>query len=401
MKNQAVQFANSRTGYCNYLKACVPPHGENYVPLFRCGVPSFLPTCFWVLASESVGNCVIQQEHKPSVAAAIRMGWDEQTSLFSPGNIRQQDLANHSPAYLRLQATYFAIHALDSLGERIPERLEFAKLLSNTDFAVGWIAGGRWENPWLQSNNVMFALSFLQTEHQWFDNQQALLSYDAILDYLDTRQDPTTGLWHSEFGGDIPNAVYAAYHFFPFYFWRKRRPDFINQIINSVLSIQSEDGLFGGGACEDLDAAHTLIMMSMVSEYRKSEVMDRLHICRERLLQLQNPDGGFPNYLAWDTQKKGWKRKLAERSGAIHILPARMKKRGLSAHATWKYSGWTELECPRGVSDLWGTWFRFATASLITSRLDDGGTTWSHNSRKLPGLAWHDEQKILESVPAT
>lgn len=364
-----------------------------FVPLYEGGAPHLLPTCFAVSALECCGSLDrIPEDRRSEIASALLAAQRPENGLFGPGPLRRKDLSSHSATYIRMQATYFAIHALDALGTQPEHPVRFVERLLDHGYLRGWLDGGPWNNPWLHSNNIMFALTFLQAHHAGTGERVALDAFDAILDYLDERQDPETGLWQPDDGVNLENAIYAAYHFFPYYFWRGVCPAHVDRIIDSALAIQKPGGLFGreasGGACEDLDAVHTLVMMSLVSDHRASDVRAALERCFFRLLQLQQPDGGFTNYGASELPAS-WKRRLARSLGVEHLVA-----RPLSA-PTWRYSGWRTLECPNARSDMWGAWFRPLALRLIADRYPDlAGPSGPGRYRSIPGLGWHDEASI-------
>ena len=135
-------------------------------PLHRTGPASLLPTCFAVLACECCG--VLEQlpaELRSATADYLLRQQSAQSGLFELGSIERKDLTSHSASYLRLQATYFAVHALDALGYQAPYTLPLVDRLLSREYAWGWLDGGPWHDPWLHSNTIMFALSFLQVEH--------------------------------------------------------------------------------------------------------------------------------------------------------------------------------------------------------------------------------------------
>ncbi len=363
------------------------------------GQPAFMPTCFAVLAAEFSGLLrTLGKERRREIADALLAFQREETGLFEPGTLRRKELTSHSATYLRFQATYFAIHALDALDQRPRHEIRVTGRLCNIDYLRGWLDGGPWGNPWLHSNNIMFALTFLQHRHATQDDPAALRAFDALLAYLDDRQDAATGLWQPDEGVDLANGMYAAYHFFPYYFWRGVRPRHVERIIDSSLAVQHRDGLFGigrgGGACEDLDAVHALVMMSLISGHRREDVDHALRTCLHRILIGQNPDGGFPNRLPPLQKKhKSWKAHVR------NVLP--MPERP-APQPVWYHSGWRLLSCPRGASDMWSAWFRPLAAQLIVEHLGHGScTSLPPSYRRLPGLGWHDPARIERSQRET
>jgi hypothetical protein len=367
-------------------------------PLHTQGRPSLLPTCFAILACECCGVLEkIPTELRRATADQLLRQQSPISGYFEPGLIEAGDLTSHSATYIRLQATYFAVHAADALGHQPVYKLPLVDKLVSPGYAHGWLDAGPWHNPWLHSNNIMFALSFLQLEGDRSRDPAYLQAYDAILDYLDDRQDSDSGLWQPDGGRDDANAVFAAYHFFPFYFWRGRRPYHVERIIDTILSIQQSSGFFkagGGGACEDLDAVHTLVMMSLATNHRASDVRAALGRCNGAIAESQQRDGGFRNY---NVTGERWLRKLVRSSRMDRVLLGRRL-----AVPIWRCGGWKPLSCPITESDTWAAWFRPLSLKLIADRYADHVVLNSRGRyRRMPGLGWHDESKIRESQPST
>jgi GT2 family glycosyltransferase len=370
---------------------------EPLIGLWRDGMPHVQPTCFGVLAAETLG-CLsdIKRTHGPALTRIFEGVERDADGLPLMAELRRPELSSHSATYIRLQTQYFLLHASDALGLSPAIPLGFLEKLSDRGYLFGWMDGGPWDNPWLHSNNIMFALTFLQFWWSATGTHLAIQRIDDVLDYLDQRQDSGSGLWQPNNGTDMYNAMYAAYHFWPYYFWRGRRPRHVEAVIDATLGLQRPDGLFGrsgsgGGACEDLDAIHTLVMMSLVADHRAAEVESALARALESLLAAQNDDGGFSNYFV-HTQPKSLRRRASEAVGLDRLLKRRMKAR------EWRQSGWTQLSCPVTRSDMWAAWFRPLAIRLILHRYGVGPQGSEAGAfRRKPGLGWHDTQQIRAS----
>jgi SAM-dependent methyltransferase len=361
--------------------------------------PGLLPTCFAVLTEETLGSLrKWDQARRRQTAQTILAYQERESGLFGAYLVRQEDLQwphTCDLRYVQYQITYLALSALTALGERPSHPLRFAERFLDREFALGWVEGGPWHDPWNHSNRIMFLLRFLVHFAQNGEQPQAWEVYDAVLKDLLLQQDPDTGLWHGFASCDRRTAVYAAYHFFPFMFWRGMLPPFADRIIDTALSIQHSDGLFGagpgGGACEDLDAIDTLVKFSLVTDHRASDVQAALERAFDRILQIQRFDGGFPNYLAEQRadRRRSLKGRLAQLPGLHTVL-----SRSIGPAMTY-YSGWRETGAERGTSDMWAAWFRPLALNLIASRHPDLGP-FPEGSRfhSLPGLGWHDEERV-------
>lgn len=360
-----------------------------WAPLFEGGEPNLMATCFAVLGAECSGALEDTDEQtKEEIATSINACQSKETGIFTCYPLKRTELSSHSATYIQMQATYFAIHALDALGAEAGYPIAFREKLKDAAYTEGWIDGGNWKSPWLHSNNIMFALTFLQTSNEFSQevtssNTKANSAFNHILDYLDKRQDPVSGLWQPDDGREDRNAVFAAYHFFPYYFFAGRPLQYEERIIDTLLKMIQPDGFFGyavgrSGACEDLDVIHSLVLLASSNNYRCDDVRETLSKSLDALLSIQSIDGGFPNYLKISTSIKDL------------VKNPRVIRRYFNNKNHWQYSGWKRLTCPRGISDTWGSWFRPLSIRLISEYLSpDGSLELGGCYRRLPGLGWH------------
>ena len=358
------------------------------------GPPTLMATCFAVLSEECIGTLSAwPQQRRQSVISFLKSQQSVADGLFATASVRREDCDQTShcdPEYIRLQLTYFSLTALHALQEVPSHPLAFARRFLNPSFALGWVDGGPWDNPWNQSNRVMFLLRFLIHLATKEGEDAAWLVYDRLLDYLLERQNQETGLWHGASHASVREGVFAAYHFFPFFFWRGRAVPHPERIIDSVLSIQHADGLFGeqqgGGACEDLDAIDTLVKFSLVTEHRATEVRNALIRALDRLLLLQNPDGGFPDQpLQASDLQRSLRRRVADGLGVTKVL-----NRPFLLPRT-HYSGWQTMGAAKGESTMWAAWFRPLAIRLILARNPDLSESPIPGCfHSLPGLGWHN-----------
>ena len=370
--------------------------------------PHLLPTCFAVLAAETLGTLPQwPAARRAAVLEYLGSQQDPASGLFGLPLLKQEDLAWQDICdlrYVRYQIAYFALSAFTALGGRPPHALAFAESFCNPDYALGWIEAGPWHNPWNHSNRIMFLLRFLIHIHEQGNSPAALRAIDTVLAELRRQQDPRTGLWHGYAGCSNAEAIYAAYHIFPFMFWRGIRPAHPERVLDAALSMVYPDGLFGSqpgsGACEDLDAIDVLVKFSMLTDHRGAEVRAVLTRAFDRILQLQRDDGGFPNHLLPPGARatKTLKRRLAEAVGLDVLLNRRFPPHWNRVY----YSGWFKVGAIKSHSDMWAGWFRPLALNLIASRYPDlGKVPAAARFHGLPALGWHDETLVRASrLPA-
>jgi hypothetical protein len=356
---------------------------------------TLLSSCFAALSLQLTGDL----QKQPTTE---RDGWAEyiqshqqlNTGMFVDPMLKRKDLRSqsHSLTYMTWQSTFFAVAALDALDTKPMHPLSFVQDIQNKHSADSWMQKQQWNNPWLASNMVMFLLS-LSISRTQDDLDPAGVSYaHAMLDWLDEHQDPETGYWNPRGTASLRNAMAGAFHFYFFYYYLGRPIKYVNRIIDSTLSLQAEDGLFGkklgGGACIDLDAIDILVKLSLLTDYRSSEIYEALQKAFVALWVNQNSDGSFCEAKRPLPAKK-WQRKCAERL-KLDILLDRPWGESITSQA-----GWRKMQYNIQEGDLWSTWFRTLSLALISLRYpkkfllkDD----WVFV--KKPALGWHNENAV-------
>ncbi len=367
---KGIEAANTIIEHCpgytrkvvNWLNSLEEPDGYKFS---HNSLITILSNCFVILTQEGLGNLQDNETFRGKWISYIQERQDPETGLFIDPLLDKYPPAEkgHDREYLLYQITYFAIQALDALGSRPLYPLIFLRPF-HQQFAINeWLNHLDWSNPWLESNRTMFVLAFLIYQAEIEESPDAVDIYFKILDWLDQKQDPKTGLWGLNEGASILNAVAAAYHFIPFYEYVHRPILRMRKIVDACLSLQQKDGLFGqedgGGACEDEDVIDLLAVITKKISYRKEEIKTALIRSFWAIWNLQNEDGGF-----------GY-------SG---------KKPGNSYH----FSSWKAMEANTALSDTWSTWFRLtALATVHTLFPYDVPDLGEWKFRRWPALGYH------------
>lgn len=305
--------------------------------------------------------------------------------------------------YLHYQTTAFMLSAIDALGGKAEYNFRFLSNYKSKNYIIEWLNNLDWKNPWHQSNKIMFILQFLSYEYIIFKDNKSFTFLINILDWLDEFQDPETGFWGTNKGSSLYNAMAGAFHFLMFYFYFKRSLKFNEKMIDSVLKIQSKDGLFypfgGGGACEDVDAIDILVKLSSITDYKNDEIKSALYKAYKKILTYQNSDGGFcwarrPSYsLHYSYRYLNPFSKLYNFNYAKFVI-----KRSILSPFVDKYkesnillySGWDKMKFKVSESDIWSTWFRLLALALIESKYPElKNQNINFKFRRLPALGWH------------
>ncbi len=280
--------------------------------------------------------------------------------------------SDHDLAYLLDQITYFALQALDALGSAPRHPIQVLERWPTPEAFVAWMERLDWSNAWLQSNRVMFALTFLVHAVEHMHEQAAARLFHAALDWLDATQDQETGTWGRKAGSSLLNGMAATYHFLPFYEYVQRPIQYLSNLIDATLALQQPDGLFGagagGGACEDLDAIGVLAIAARSTDYRADEVKRAIIRAFWGVWNTQNDDGGFGYALRADEQ-------------------------------TYRFSNWAAMESHLRASDVWATWSRLVALGTIRRWFpDDTPALPPWRFRRLPALGYHRTTHMLDDA---
>jgi len=345
-----------------WLESLAAGSGFRFTPEGEATVTS---TAIGVLLAEGLGKLADLPVPREELVRTLKEAQDETTGLFLEPLAARIPLAEglHGEEYFRWMTTYFVLHALDALQEKPEYPLRFLDFLSGRESVYAWLDQLDWSNPWRESNRVMHLLSALLFRLKWQVDPAAADRYHDVLDWLDERQDPRTGLWGTEKGASLLNAVAGAYHFVPFYRYARRPVRAWSKIVDACLALQQEDGLFGpspgGGACEDLDAIDLLCTAARIRKRLEPEIRRALTRAFWAIWNLQREDGSFP---------------YAGRTGA----------------ETYRFSSWPGMEAQTGGGDVFATWFRLAALHTIRSVLgEDLPPPGEWTFRRLPALGFH------------
>ena len=334
---------------------------------FAAATPrTLLSTCIAILLHEGLESLegVSPQERK-SWCLYVQSCQDPSSGLFLDPLLEQFPVESelHDRAYIELLMTYFAIQSLDALGEAAVHPLQFLAQFETPGAIAAWLDRLDWSNPWLESNRVMFVLAGLIHRAEKEGDTAAPALYHQVLDWLDRAQDTKTGLWGTEQGASLLNAIAGAYHFVPFYEYVHRPVRSVSKIIDAALSLQQDDGLFGpgpgGGACEDLDVIDLLATLTKQFNYRASDVKKSLIRSFWSVWNLQNADGGFP-YAARGSRE------------------------------TYRFGSWTPLEVDMRESDVFASWFRLMALETVRCTYpEDLPEIGAWRFRRWPALGFH------------
>lgn len=352
--------------------------------------PSVISTALALLIFEQYNALPVDGQE--NWQAALLATQDEHSGLFIDPLLDPADLRAGGPGleYIHQQTTYFALQALDALQGRPVYPLRFIQPYLERVSMAAWLDGLEWGKPWSVSNRVMFLASAVIIQGLNDPSIGHKVWISDLLDWLDTHQDPLSGFWGDRPGVPAGHAMAATYHFLPYYLWMERDFHYPEQMIDSTLLLQGEDGLFhssqGGDACLDVDALDILLKCRLLTDHRSGEIEQAVERIYWGLVRNQENAGGFCRARLRPLPGKSRKRQLAEKFGLDKLLNRPYQPWS----ETWKFSGWDRMPYEIHHGDLWSTWFRSFGLGLISRTYPHkypAPVDWKF--RRLPALGWH------------
>jgi hypothetical protein len=259
-----------------------------------------------------------------------------------------------------MHQTSTALGVLRQFGKEPTYPLTDAIQFCDSNRLEAWLEECDLGSPWIEGNRLFFVGQFLAYLR---DREQpgAREALELWFRWHDERVDPATGLWGTDAGATVANAMYGGYHQLLVYFHERRPVPLPERLIESTLSVQHPDGGFsirpGGGACEDADGVDILVNLYKDVPYARPKVRAALRRCLRHLVRLQNPDGGFPYH----------------------------------PDDPFAYASLPGTAVGKGESNVFGTWFRVQTIALISEVLTDvpGLREWRPRFLDSLAMGWH------------
>jgi len=279
---------------------------------------------------------------------------DEETGLFIDLKYREKDQHSqkHTSELFHLHSSTFVMGALNILGGKPRFPISWVHKYRNPEQMQHWLKNLPWDDPWLVGNwaydiGCAMGMDFLVT-----GNDKNLEAMSAYFDWYDLNQLKDTGWWSQSGNASLHSQQYGGYHTLMVYRMFGRPVRMVDKMIDSSLSLQHHDGMFGrnkgGGCCEDMDVIDTLVSLGEKTGYRENDIKSSLQKALFPILAKQNSDGGF-----YSNNKK-----------------------------TSEF-GWALCSAEAGMSDLCSTLFQLFTILLIGEFLNNDkilNTQWNHHT---------------------
>ena len=209
----------------------------------------------------------------------------------------------------RPHLTCHVIAALACLGSVAKKPFGLVHDFADSDDMVAWLEQRDWGDRVAWSGNEIMNLgTILQYARDFHHDARAARPVEVMLDWLSAHHlNAATGLWGDLDVSDprsLSQAVQAAYHWWPLYFYDGRPIPRLERAIDSILATQNPNGGFGCGvhneiepfnssACEDIDSIDPLARLSMLTDYRRDDVRAALERAAAWVLRNQMCGGGY------------------------------------------------------------------------------------------------------------
>ena len=357
---------------------------------------TLMATAYCVLGLEFTrGLSRLNDTQKEAIISFLMAGVQPDSSFCDP-LFRSEDILSkqHDLAYFQEETTTMCQQALDALAAPPPSPRDWDSDWRTAKGIVNYFESLSWQNPWLDSNPVMFVLSQLCHDAERHQQPELLKIVDVALNWLDAHQSSETGLWQGKHEVSLTNAMAATFHFTFYYSYRHCPLQYAERIIDSCLELQQPHGLFSdnnaiGQTCLDYDALDLLAKAAMATDYRSDNLEKAMMRAYDALLGLYNTDdGGFANCKQrLNDPSRGRKAKLLRKLGLSKFIPPSTP---IPATGTYNVC-WRLLSCDTAHSNAFSTWFRLLGLRLaIQNQGLNNDLMERFTFRRLPFLGYHE-----------
>lgn len=201
-------------------------------------------------------------------------------------------------------ARHLSIHmfaAYTALGSRPKYPITYIKKYYDLVYMQKWLDDIDWQSYFDHENDIDNQLMnvgvALQYQRDYFDDTDAAISLEFLIEYLDGKQNSETGLWVKCDLNDpaqLSRAVQFTYHILTLYFYENRQIKNNEKILQYALQTQNRLGGFGvslnSSACEDIDSIELIVQLSKNSDEIPKKALSRAFVW---ILSNKMNTGGF------------------------------------------------------------------------------------------------------------
>jgi len=275
----------------------------DYVYSASCNIPNIYASCYAVMIYSLLGKLNnIGTEEKNNWITYLDSFQKKEDGLFYDMTI-YNDLYDTEDWWGAKHLAAHLISAYTSLNVKPKYQFEFLKPFYSKEHLLHLLENENWDGFSLHCNHLDNKIInigiLLQYQRDFFNDNKAATAVKFLLDYLESKINPATGLWgnFNRYDPDeLSRAVQFGYHIYLLFFYDKRKIIYKEQLINNILSTQNIFGGFGGllnsSACEDIDSIDLLVRLSKLTDYRNDDIKKSLCHALHWVLSNFNDDGG-------------------------------------------------------------------------------------------------------------
>jgi hypothetical protein len=262
--------------------------------------------------------------------------------------------------YIDFHLANYTLGAIEMLDASHPPRLDFALPFLDRRELLAWLACRDLRDPWQEGNNIVNLASFLLLLERFESARHASAvrrAFDALIEWQERLQEPTTGFWGVGQGSDPMRLLHAfagSMHGFHLWYVRDRVLPFHARAVDYCLTLPP--GV--DSACIDVDATDVLVHGHRLLGHRGAEIEVWCRSLLEALLDFQNEDGGFCDVREGVRRQDGWVRGYQE---------------------------------PQGLSNSFATWFRWIAIAMIADLL--WPARWPWRFRRMIGIGYRKDPR--------
>ena len=212
---------------------------------------------------------VMGEDLQKSLTPAQRQAWaDHINSFVRPDGTYGPARRNHSPQH----ANGMVVGALGALGGKQKYPVRLYDDFDSVEEVGPWLERVDWRKQWSDSHLFWGGMHCFSMSRRCTEPWRK-----AVFDWLDANLDPQTGWWRK----GVPHAgpyepLGGAAHIWPIYQHHGRRFPYPERVIDSILGLQNNEGIWlGFGNYMELDALYGLAYMSRLApQHRRADILD-------------------------------------------------------------------------------------------------------------------------------
>ncbi len=364
-----IETAELKKGAINFLEEMRIPKTWNF-KFCSENNPTLIGSCLAAMLGNFIG-------YFDKLTKSDKKNWANYIKSFQrkDGWFEDEDIAekNLSPGYLKdralLHRTRHALFALYALEERPLYKFYFLENWLGKGKMRKWCETLNLSDYWYSSNVMMDIAIFLMDNGYYNKNERSWQAVEELLNFCDENVNTETG-FHDKGISEIRNAMAGAMHLYPVYFLMKRPVKKIKETIQTTVSLQQPDGLFGyesgkgGEDCLDYDAVFILANLCFTNKEFEAVIKESFLRCLKGIMVCKNPDGGFSCHRRNETYFFGTKTTVV----------------------------------PTGKSSLWATYSRLLTIAMMMNILyPETRSEWKMGANLME--IWDGGTGIMQNYP--